>query len=292
RRRAMPKLPDPNLLDRFERDGFVVIPDAIDPRLRLRLRQVSQSLLASPLTQGRDRGADGKDGFRGCLKLDDAFLPLVANPRILPTVVALLTPNIHLLASHLIALPSIPRSGQRTIRTPKRPGWHRDMYRVANDLGHDVVPRMAIKCAYYLTDPGATTGTTTFPPGSHTLPKPTVIPSGTIDPPGAVTPEIGPGDAILFENRTWHAGGLNCSAAARLALMMQYGYRWLAPVDDPNPEIASRPGLTEVERQLLGRRRLASQRCRRRRAAQMVGRADKHHRLRMGCHPEAMAAGK
>jgi len=32
-------------------------------------------------------------------------------------------------------------------------------------------------------------------------------------------------DAVLFENRTWHASGINLSGRPRIALMLQYGYR-------------------------------------------------------------------
>ncbi len=38
----------------------------------------------------------------------------------------------------------------------------------------------------------------------------------------------------------------------RIALMLQYGYRWLHPVDDPATELQTDPALTDVERQLLG----------------------------------------
>ncbi|WP_255306182.1 phytanoyl-CoA dioxygenase family protein [Streptomyces sp. Wb2n-11] len=142
-------------IDAFERDGYTVIRDAITPDLRDQLLTAAEKLLASDTTQGRDRGGDGKDGFRGCLNLDRAFLPLLANPAVLPTVVQLLSPNIHLLSAHLIALPS----GQpRTIRIPKRHGWHRDMYGVTADLGFCQTPRMAIKAAHYLTPVTPTAG--------------------------------------------------------------------------------------------------------------------------------------
>lgn len=248
----MYRRPDRRLIDDFNRLGVAVIRNAIDADQRIALRHACQELLASTETRGRDRGADGKDGFRGCLNLLDAALPLAANPRVLPSIVALLSTNIWLLSSHLIALPSIAPGATRTIRTPQRPGWHRDMYGVANDLGHQNVPRMAIKCAYYLTDPGAGHGVTMFLPGSHLLTEPPHIAPGSVDPLGAVTPEIGPTDAVLFENRTWHAGGINTSGYPRLALMMQYGYRWLAPVDDLATGLLQRSDLSSVERQLLG----------------------------------------
>ncbi|MGC9667692.1 phytanoyl-CoA dioxygenase family protein [Planosporangium sp. 12N6] len=244
--------PDLRLIDEFNERGIVVVRDAIDPHQRLVLRRACEALLASNRTRGRDRGADGKDGFRGCVGLDDAFRPLVANPNVLSIIVALLSPNIHLLSSHLVALPSLSADGPRTIRTPERPGWHRDMYGVAEDLGYENVPRMAVKCAYYLTDLTPDSGITVFLPGSHLLTERPAIPAGAVDPPAAITPDIGPCDAVLFDNRTWHAGGINTSGKPRLALMMQYGYRWLARVDDPSPELLARNDLSPVERQLLG----------------------------------------
>ncbi|GGW04157.1 MULTISPECIES: phytanoyl-CoA dioxygenase family protein [Streptomyces] len=240
---------DADTIDDFERDGYAIIRDAITPDLRDRLLTAAEKLLASDITQGRDRGGDGKDGFRGCLNLHPAFLPLLANPNVLPTVVHLLSPNIHLLSAHLIALPSgLPR----TIRIPERHGWHRDMYGVTADLGFPNTPRMAIKAAHYLTPLTPDCGLTMLLPGSHLLTEEPAVPAGSIDPPGAITPDITGTDAVLFENRTWHTGGINLSGLPRLALMLQYGYRWLHPVDDPATDLRKNPALTPIEQQLLG----------------------------------------
>ncbi|WP_445529754.1 phytanoyl-CoA dioxygenase family protein [Streptomyces cyslabdanicus] len=244
-----PVAPDAGTIDAFERDGYAIIRDAISSDLRDRLLTAAERLLASDITKDRDRGGDGKDGFRGCLNLDRAFLPLLANPSVLPTVVQLLSPNIHLLSAHLIALPSGP---PRTIRIPERHGWHRDMYGVTADLGVPDTPRMAIKAAHYLTPVTPDCGLTMFLPGSHRLTEEPVVPVGAIDPPGAVTLDIAGTDAVLFENRTWHTGGINLSGQPRIALMLQYGYRWLHPVDDPATELRADPALTSVEQQLLG----------------------------------------
>ncbi|MGH3450389.1 MAG: phytanoyl-CoA dioxygenase family protein [Haloechinothrix sp.] len=239
-------------LDRF---GYAVIPGVISPQLRGSLRDAAEQLLASNITRGRDRGLDGKDGFRGCLALNpSAFLPLLAPPRVLPVIVDALGPNIRILSSQIIVLPSISPDQPRNIRTPQRPGWHRDLYGVTADLGHEHTPRLAIKCGYYVTDISPDAGLTMFLPGSHLRTVPPEIPAGEIDPPGAQTVELNKDgtDAVLFENRTWHAGGLNTSERPRIAIMIQYGYRWLATVDDPAPELLDHPGLTDIERQLLG----------------------------------------
>ncbi|MEV1040467.1 phytanoyl-CoA dioxygenase family protein [Streptomyces sp. NPDC050204] len=244
-----PQRPDTSVLNAFDRNGFAVIRNVLGPALRNNLLDAAERLLASDLTLGRDRGGDGKDGFRGCLALDPAFLPPLSNPRTLPTVVELLSPNVHLLSAHLIALPSGP---PRTIRTPRRPGWHRDMYGVSADLGFGQTPRMAIKVAHYLTPITGDCGLTQFLPGSHLLTQEPEIPEGDIDPVGAITPELDGGDAVIFENRTWHAAGINLSGLPRIALMLQYGYRWLQPVDDPATSLLSNPRLSPIERQLIG----------------------------------------
>ncbi|MCZ1008435.1 phytanoyl-CoA dioxygenase family protein [Streptomyces lydicus] len=250
---TIPSAPDPEQLAAFDRDGLLILRDALAPEVRDRAAEAAVRLLATDRTAGRDRSVDGKDGFRGAVALDDAFLPLLANPAVLPTLVGLLSPNLYLLSSNLIAMPSLPDE-ERTIRVPARHGWHRDMSSTAADLGIEQTPRLAIKVAYVLTDPGPDAGLTMFVPGSHTRTGLVTVPQGDIDPPGAITPDIGPHDVVLFENRTWHAGGLNRSGRTRLAVMMQYGFRWLNAVDDPAPGLLDRPGLDHVERQLLGAR--------------------------------------
>jgi ectoine hydroxylase-related dioxygenase (phytanoyl-CoA dioxygenase family) len=241
--------PAPGLIEAFDRDGYAIIRDAYEPGLRAACLAAARALLDSDLTTGRDRGGDGKDGFRGCLALDETFLPLLANPRTLPALTTLLSPNLHLLSAHLIALPS---GTPRTIRTPERPGWHRDMYGVTDDLGPAHTPRMAIKVAHYLTDLTPDCGLTMFLPGSHHATQPPTIDADAIDPPGATTPDLGPCDVVLFENRTFHASGVNTYGQPRIAFMLQYGYRWLQPVDDPAPHLLHRTDLDPVTHQLLG----------------------------------------
>ncbi|GHD34506.1 hypothetical protein GCM10007147_40230 [Nocardiopsis kunsanensis] len=234
----------------FEQQGYLILREAVAPQVHTAAREAAEALLTSDRTRGRDRSSDGKDGFRGVVDMDQAFLPLVSVPAVLQTAVALLGANLHLMSSHLIALPSLLPASRRTIRVPERHGWHRDMGAATRDLGTEQVPRLAIKAATFLTAPGPDTGTTMVLPGSHRNPGAIEVPEGQIDPPGAVSPRLGPRDVLLFENRTWHAGGLNTSGHTRLAVMMQYGYRWLAPLDDP-PQNLDLRSLSPIENQLL-----------------------------------------
>ncbi len=136
--------PDHTTIEAFHRDGYTIIRNAFTETDRRLLLDAAQDLLTSPITAGRDRGADGKDGFRGAVNLAPAFLPLITNSAVLPTIVALLSPNIHLLSSHLIALQSLPSDARRSVRTPQRPGWHRDMYGVTDDLGTSAIERQLL----------------------------------------------------------------------------------------------------------------------------------------------------
>jgi ectoine hydroxylase-related dioxygenase (phytanoyl-CoA dioxygenase family) len=135
---------------------------------------------------------------------------------------------------------------------PYHGGWHRDVIGSSEDLGYNKTPRLAIRVGYYLNDvstPGS--GITLFAPGSHRLKAPIALPRGGRDPESWVRLNIKPGDAVIWENRTFHAPENNTSPNTRKAVMIQYGYRWLRPVDfmDHPRELLDKCG--PVARQLL-----------------------------------------
>ncbi len=235
----------------FDSEGYLIVRNAIDADTVQRLIEVSDRLIASNRTEDRQTSSTGRhDGYRNCIALDDAFVPLLTHPRTVPLIVQLLGPNIHLVTSHLIYKHPDPAGTPATYREP---GWHRDIAGTPEDLGHAHVPRMEMKCAYYLTDlsePGC--GATLVSPGSNHLKEDLRIPAGKADPEKVLEPSIQPGDALFFENRTFHAGGVNLCGRTRKAVMFGYGYRWLKPFD-----YISQPGrlLEQVDdagRQLLG----------------------------------------
>ncbi|HUY49235.1 MAG TPA: hypothetical protein VMV92_26530 [Streptosporangiaceae bacterium] len=67
-----PRPPAPEDLAAFQRDGYLILRDAIDPRLRASMARAAERLLAEGGTAGRDRSADGKDGYRGVVAMDGA----------------------------------------------------------------------------------------------------------------------------------------------------------------------------------------------------------------------------
>lgn len=235
----------------FEDEGYLIVRGVLDDALIKSLIEAGDQLCNSDRIDGRQRTGNGLyDGFRDVIAKDDAFLPLLTHPKILPLVAQLLGPNLHMVTSHLIYKhPDSPD----TPPTTREPGWHRDVAGTTEDLGQSAVPRMEMKCAYYLTDLSQpNSGATLFSPGSNHLKARLTIPEGRVDPDNVAEPLLDPGDCVLFENRTWHAATANLTSWTRKAVMFGYGYRWMKPMD----YVAQPPELVEkvddIGRQLLG----------------------------------------
>jgi hypothetical protein len=126
------------------------------------------------------------------------------------------------------------------------------MYGVTADLGFAHTPRMAIKVAHYLTPSRMTAGSRCSCRAATSSHKNPPSPTARSIPPAPSPPDLTQGDGVLFENRTWHAGGINLSGHPRIAVMLQYGYGWLHAVDDSATDLMTDPTLSLIEQQLLG----------------------------------------
>jgi hypothetical protein len=93
-----------------------------------------------------------------------------------------------------------------------------------------------------------------FSPGSNQLTERIEIPEGRADPANAIEPLLNPGDCVIFEYRTWHAGAPNFSDITRKCVMMGYAYQWLKPMDYVKQAPAFIEKLNDVERFLVGER--------------------------------------
>ena len=232
--------------DDFERDGFLVVPQALPPAMAGRLLEACDRLYE----QGRRADGMNERGFwqlRNCLPEDDVFLELLDWPATVPLVVQLLNHNIQLITSHLVVRPPIPADSDSSYG---RSGWHRDGGTCPSDLGA-AQPRMFIKIAYWLSDisePGR--GAIRLLPGSND----TGVEPPEGDPAGSevFAMRCRPGDAVLFENRTMHAVGPNLSEVTRKTLFLGYGYRWLRPMDYLRMPEELLDRCDPVRRQLLG----------------------------------------
>ena len=234
----------------FDEEGYLVVRNVLDEASIATLLEASDRLIASDIQPSRQSNPTGLyDGFRNSIALDDAYIPLMTHPKILPLVIHLLGSNLQLMTSHLIyKYPNPPGTPEHH----RAPGWHRDYLQAMMALGHYSIPRIELKCAYYFTDLSQPkSGNTMVVPGSNQATAPLAVPEDG-DPDGAIEPLLNPGDCLLFENRTWHAGAVNLSDHIRKGIMVGFGYRWVMPMDFRRQDPAFVEKLSPLERFLVG----------------------------------------
>jgi len=243
---------EPEQKQAFDRDGFLVVPRALEPqnvdRLIAEGDRLAEPFVRKPHLVDRPE-YNHLDLRPGLLRLQ-AFFALVAHSTTVSLVVQLLGPNIHL---HSTAL--IYKRPENPDAEPFRRGWHRDI-RIARDLGHAGLPLVGVKVCYCLTDflqPDC--GMTLMARGSHLKTEPLAIPRGEVDPPGIeiCDPKLNAGDALLFENRIFHTAAPNLSERVSKVVIYGYAYRWMKPevyIDVPDAEYLEKAD--PISRQLLG----------------------------------------
>lgn len=242
----------PEQREAFDRDGFLVLRDAVDAETLASLIEAGDRLAESFLLkpQVHNRPEYNHIDLRPGLLREPALLALVTHPTTVPLIVQLLSPNIHLHSTALIyKRPESPDAPSF------RRGWHRDI-RIPRDLGHENLPRVGIKICYCLTDfHQSDCGMTLMARGTHLRTKPLVIKKGEIDPADEEVCDLklNAGDALLFENRIFHTAAPNRSNRTSRVLMYGYAYRWMKPeVYLENPSRQHLEKSDPVMYQLLG----------------------------------------
>lgn len=229
----------------FDADGFLTVPQAIHAETVAHLTSASDRLMESFINDP----AEVQMQLRQGIVQEEAFDRLVANAATVPLVVQLLSPNIQLHSASLIY-----KKSQDPHTTPPARGWHRDIG-IAEDLGHAGLPRLGIKVCYCLTDfPDPNSGMTLIARGTHRNSTPLAIPTGAVDPPTVVDPLLRAGDALLFENRTFHTAAPNLSQRTSKVVIYGYAYRWMKTdqyLDPPDEQVLQR-ATNDIDRQLLG----------------------------------------
>ena len=229
----------------FEADGFLMVPQAIDAATVAGLTRAGDRLLQSFLSDPAEIQMQLRQG----VVEEEAFDQLVSNSATVPLVVQLLSPNIQLHSASLIY-----KKPQDPHTTAPRRGWHRDIG-IAEDLGQAGLPRLGVKVCYCLTDFAApNSGMTMMARGTHRNEMPLAIPAGAVDPPTVVDPLLRAGDAILFENRTFHTAAPNLSQRTSKVIIYGYAYRWMKTdqyLDPPDQRVLQRT-TNDIDWQLLG----------------------------------------
>ena len=236
----------------FDRDGFLVVPGALQAETVNRLVEACDRLADSFLKKPKlhDRPEYNHIDLRPGILREEALFDLIANNSTVPLVVQLLSPNIHLHSTTLIY-----KRPENPDATPFRRGWHRDI-RIPRDLGHQSLPLVGIKICYCLTDfHQPDSGLTVMARGSHLRTEPLAIRKGEVDPTGVEVCDLrlNAGDALFFENRIFHTAAPNRSDRVSKVLMYGYSYRWMKPevyLEVPDKQFLAKAD--PVVRQLLG----------------------------------------
>lgn len=253
----------------FEADGFLRVPQALTADATAILRDTCLRLRDA---DGRAPRPPSNDDWRDQFDLpsdewqaacDEArwqadnvvtreptFLDLIDHPRILPLIAELLGDNIFLMSSRAMIRERVPMSRGEFERFPL--DWHRDLGTSAVELA-EPLPQLSVKIAYWLTAldaPGQ--GAMQVVPGSHRLNGAPSINPHTGHPYGALEIHAEPGDALLFDQRLWHAAAPNITESPRICLFYAYGFRWLRPDDYETAPDELLRDLSAERRQLLG----------------------------------------
>lgn len=230
---------------RFERDGFLMIPGALDGDM------VAQVVGVAAEHDRRFRAEPGVGPYH-VLNLHDligrhtVFGELVDLPATFPKVFGILGWNIQCFHTQLIVTPPAPPEAP-----PGAYGWHQDNNRMNLDFETPPPhPRVSVKVGLFLTDlPRPGMANLCVVPGSHLAGRPDVAPGES--PPGAIELTARAGDAVVFDRRLWHAASTNRSTVRRVFVTYGYAYRWVRPKSKMQHEELFAT-IDPIRRQLLG----------------------------------------
>lgn len=226
--------------DFFQRKGYLVIPDALPAAAIAGLNAAVDRIAADGPKSGQITV-----NIADILGRDDAFLDLVDCPRVFPKIWGILGWNIWVQHSHLVVTPPL-----RDPAGAFNYGWHRDGGAINRDLaaGAHTAP-LLVKVGFYLTDVTADGGPTLM---LDTADPDARIPAATERPAAASALVVRAGTAVVFSNRSIHSlKSPNTSPHTRRAVFIQYGYRWIQPLDRSSHAHLG-DVVDDVRRQLLG----------------------------------------
>ncbi|MBM3263203.1 MAG: phytanoyl-CoA dioxygenase family protein [candidate division Zixibacteria bacterium] len=212
------------ILTRFHRDGYALIPSVLTPDEVSAIREVSDRLFSDPALAGT-KYIQRDFILRNTLELDPIFVDMLIREPIVGLAEAIVGKDCKF-------------CGQNLIRNPKGVAisqWHVDD-RVEFPLPDDVPrhdPRIRMTVQWFtiqmaLTDIDSDeNGPTQFVPGSHYSGRPPNSQEHpTFEGRGPVSMLCKAGDIYLQNNQCWHRGAPVTSGRMRYIIQSQYAARW------------------------------------------------------------------
>ena len=243
---------NPEQLQQFERDGFLLLPALLSPAENAHYLRIVEEM-SEGFRLENNLEAHQTVEIRNAIAREPQLLPLLSHPNALGAMLDILGWNIQLTTSHVFA--RTPNPGEKP--SFKAIDWHADgpnprPPRVEGEFG-PVEPRIYAKIGYFLSDLSEHgKGNLRVVPGSHRRAAKPEIDAETGEPMGMVELLTKPGDAVLFENRCWHAVGPNTSSEPRRNIYIGYCYRWMKAIDFQTQSEELLALADPIQRQLLG----------------------------------------
>jgi ectoine hydroxylase-related dioxygenase (phytanoyl-CoA dioxygenase family) len=178
-------------ISKFAADGFLLLPGAFN---KSECQALAEAIERIAEREGSKAGGGGIF-LRHLMDKEEAFLPLLDHPKLLPLARLMLGPMVR-------ALPVTAR-----IAIPGEPGqlveWHIHQRLVPRPLPPFFSQPVVLDTLIYLDDVDEETGPLQVVPGSHKITQ-EGIPSKSEDLPGQVTLMPKAGDAIMLHGNAWH----------------------------------------------------------------------------------------
>jgi ectoine hydroxylase-related dioxygenase (phytanoyl-CoA dioxygenase family) len=199
-------------VQKFRRDGFVVIRDAVEPELVAALKAALARLETEQGFGYRDTAFEGTRTVRvyNLLIHDPIFARVPIQPKVLELAEAVLDPG--LLLSSLSAITLGPDQAAQPI--------HADSQLIPLPRPH---PTIAVNAMWALSDFTAANGATRVIPGSH-LRNHAPDYHGSYE---TMAAEMPAGSVMLFDSQLWHGGGANTTQERRWAIACYYCAGWI-----------------------------------------------------------------
>jgi ectoine hydroxylase-related dioxygenase (phytanoyl-CoA dioxygenase family) len=239
---APPKVAGAASAASLRREGYCVLRDLV-PALEVASlgAELSPRFRQTPFAEGLFSGARTKR-FHGLLKRSRGAAALVAHPLVLGIAEEILLPFCDTLQLNLTQAIELHPGGPTQVP-------HRDQDMWAAEKGRT---EYLLNVMWPLTPFTPDNGGTLVWPGSHLRQD-----EGRLPEHEAVSPELVPGDALLFLGSTLHAAGANRTLVPRAGIIVSYCLGWLKPYENMwltyPPEIAR--SFPPALRDLVGYRR-------------------------------------